>query len=313
VAKYRVLSIDGGGIRGLITTVMMQRLAATPGLEDFLGKVDLIAGTSTGGLLALGIARGLPLDEIRDLYLNDGKEIFDDSWIDDLLDLGKLRGADYKTKNMRRVFKRVLGAETTLGDLDKHVLITAFDLDNEDSNKEKRTWKPKLFHNFEGPGTDRHELAYKVGLYTAAAPTYFPSVDGYIDGGVYANNPAMCALAQTQDDQYLTPPPNFSEIVLLSLGTGTSLFHIKRKNLDWGYAQWIKPLISLMLDGISGIAHYQCKQILCDRYCRLAPVFPSDVSIPMDAVKKMPYMVEFADQVKLKKTTDWMKAHWMTA
>jgi patatin-like phospholipase/acyl hydrolase len=50
VAKYRVLSIDGGGIRGLITTVMMQRLAATPGLENFLDKVDLIAGTSTGAM-----------------------------------------------------------------------------------------------------------------------------------------------------------------------------------------------------------------------------------------------------------------------
>lgn len=312
MSKYRVLSIDGGGIRGLITTVMMQRLAATPGLEGFLDKVDLIAGTSTGGLLALGIARGLPLDDIRDLYLNDGPKIFDDSWIDDLLDLGKLRGADYKTKNMRRVFKRVLGKDTTLGDLEKHVLITAFDLDNKDPNKEKRTWKPKLFHNFQGPGTDRDELAYKVGLYTAAAPTYFPSVDGYIDGGVYANNPSMCALAQTQDDQYFAPPTGLSDVVLLSLGTGTSLFHIKKEILDWGYAQWIKPLISLMLDGISGIAHYQCKQILRDRYHRQAPVFPSDVSIPMDAIKKMPYMVEFADKVKLKNTTDWMKAFWMT-
>ena len=314
MSKYRVLSIDGGGIRGLITTVMMQRLAATPGLEDFLDKVDLIAGTSTGGLLALGIARGLPLDEIRDLYLNDGKEIFDDSWIDDLLDLGKLRGADYKTKNMRKVFKRVLGKDTTLGDLEKHVLVTAFDLDNGDPNKEKRTWKPKLFHNFHGPRNDRKELAYKVGLYTAAAPTYFPAVDGYVDGGVYANNPSMCALAQTQDERYFKEPdtpPKISEIVLLSLGTGTSLYYIPRKNLDWGYAQWIKPLISLMLDGISGIAHFQCKQILRDRYHRQAPVFPSDVSIPMDAIKKMPYMVEFADKVKLKKTTDWMKAFWM--
>ena len=312
MAKYRVLSIDGGGIRGLITTVMMQRLAAKPGLEGFLDKVDLIAGTSTGGLLALGIARGLPLDEIRDLYLNDGKEIFDDSWIDDLLDLGKLRGADYKTRNMRRVFKRVLGENTTLGDLNKNVLITAFDLDNKDSNKEKRTWKPKLFHNFPGPKNDRKELAYKVGLYTAAAPTYFPSVDGYIDGGVYANNPSMCALAQTQDDRYFDPPTEISDVVLLSLGTGTSLFHIKKEILDWGYVQWIKPLISLMLDGISGIAHYQSEQILRDRYHRLAPVFPSEVSIPMDAVKKMPYMVEFAGKVKLKKTTDWMKANWMT-
>ena len=94
--------------------------------------------------------------------------------------------------------------------------------------------------HFKGPGTDRQELAYKVGLYTAAAPTYFPSVDGYFDGGVYANNPSMCALAQTQDDKYLTPPPDISDVVLLSLGTGTSLFHIKKEILDWMKDFWMK-------------------------------------------------------------------------
>ncbi len=313
MAKYRVLSIDGGGIRGIVTTVMMQRLAATPGLEGFLDKVDLIAGTSTGGLLALAIGRGLGLEEIRNLYIDDGPEIFDDSWIDDLLDLGKLRGADYKTAPMRRVFKRVLGENTTLGQLEKHVLITAFDLDNEHPKKRKRTWKPKLFHNFKGPRNDRSELVYKVGLYTAAAPTYFPTVDGYVDGGVYATNPSMCALAQTQDERYLDPPVEMKDVVLLSLGTGTSLFHIKGKNLNWGYAQWIKPLISLMLDGVSGIADYQCAQMLRDRYHRLAPVFPPDVSIPMDGVKKIPYMIDFANGLRLSKTTAWMRDHWMTS
>ncbi len=314
MAKYRILAIDGGGIRGIVTTVMMQRLAATPGLEGFLDKVDLIAGTSTGGLLALGIAHGLSLDDIHDLYVNDGPEIFDDSWIDDVLDLGKLRGADYKTAPMKRVFKRVLGENTTLGQLDRHVLITAFDLDNEDPDENKRTWKPKIFHNFKsksGNKDDRRELAYKVGLYTAAAPTYFPSVDGYIDGGVFANNPSMCALAQTQDDRYVGLPKDMNEVVLLSLGTGTSLFHIKRKTLDWGYAQWIKPLISLILDGISGIADYQCKQMLRDRYHRLAPVFPPKVSIPMDAVKKIPDMIAFAEGLRLKETSDWITTNWM--
>jgi patatin-like phospholipase/acyl hydrolase len=311
MAKYRILSIDGGGIRGIVTTVMMQRLQATPGLEGFLDDVDLIAGTSTGGLLALGIARGLGLDETRDLYVNDGPEIFDDSWIDNLLDLGKLRGADYKIAPMRRVFRRVLGEETTLGQLRKRVLITAFDMDNEDSDELKRSWKPKLFHNFPGDGNDRHELAYKVGMYTAAAPTYFPSVDGYIDGGVYANNPAMCALAQTQDRRYRPTPP-IDEVVLLSLGTGTSLLYIRGKTLDWGYAQWIKPLISLMLDGISGIADYQCHQMLRKRYHRLAPVFPPDVSIPMDDVKKIPYMIGFAEGLDLRSTIRWMRRHWAT-
>ncbi len=310
MAKYRVLSIDGGGIRGIVTTVMLQRLAARAGLEGFLDKVDLITGTSTGGLLALGIARGLSLEEIRGLYEVDGPEIFDDSWLDDLLDLGKLRGADYKTAPMRRVLKRILGEDTTLGRLKKRVLITAFDMDNENPDELKRTWKPKLFHNFPGPGNDRHELAYKVGLYTAAAPTYFPSVDGYIDGGVYANNPAMCGLAQTQDTRY-RPTPALDEVVLLSLGTGTSLFYIRGKTLDWGYVQWAKPLINLMLDGISGIADYHCHQMLRDRYHRLAPVFPPDVSIPMDGVKKIPYMIRFAEGLDLGPTIRWMRKHWM--
>jgi patatin-like phospholipase/acyl hydrolase len=310
MATYRILSIDGGGIRGIVTTVLMERLNTTPGLEGFLDSVDLIAGTSTGGLLALGIARGLQLDEIRDLYVDDGPDIFDDSWLDDLLDLGKLRGADYKIAPMRRVFKRVLGEETTLGQLRKRVLITAFDMDNEKPNELERTWKPKLFHNFPGAGNDRNQLAYKVGMYTAAAPTYFPSVDGYIDGGVYANNPSMCALAQTQDTRYRPTPP-IDEVILLSLGTGTSLYYIRGKTLDWGYAQWIKPLISLMLDGISGIADYQCSQVLRDRYHRLAPVFPPDVSIPMDAVDKIPYMIRFAEGLDLRSTARWMKRRWM--
>jgi patatin-like phospholipase/acyl hydrolase len=310
MAKYRILAIDGGGIRGIVTTVLLKRLQSTPGLEGFLASVDLIAGTSTGGLLALGIAHGLDLEEIRDLYVIDGPKIFDDSWLDDLLDLGRLRGADYKIAPMRRVFKRVLGEDTTLGQLGKRVLITAFDLDNEDPDPLKRTWKPKLFHNFPGAGNDRHELAHKVGMYTAAAPTYFPTVDGFVDGGVYANNPSMCALAQTQDRRY-RPTPSMDEVVLLSLGTGTSLFSIRGKALDWGYAQWIKPLINLMLDGISGIADYQCSQMLRERYHRLAPVFPPEISIPMDEVAKIPYMIGFSENFDLRSTVRWMRRHWI--
>jgi hypothetical protein len=189
-------------------------------------------------------------------------------------------------------------------------LITAFDLDNEDEDELNRTWKPKLFHNFPGAGNDRRELAYKVGMYTAAAPTYFPSVDGFIDGGVYATNPAMCALAQTQDKRY-RPTPSLDRIELLSLGTGTSLFHVPGKTLDWGYVQWIKPLISLMLDGVSGIADYQCRQMLRNRYHRLAPVFPPEVSVQMDEVKKIPYMIQFAEGLDLRPTVRWMRRHWM--
>jgi hypothetical protein len=173
-----------------------------------------------------------------------------------------------------------------------------------------RTWKPKLFHNFPGRNSDRASLAVNVGLYTSAAPTYFPSVDGYIDGGVYPGNPAMCALAQTQDRRY-EPTPSLEDVLLLSLGTGTSLQYIKGKSLDWGYMQWVKPLINLMLDGTAGIADYQCRQILGARYHRLAPVFPPGVTVPMDDIKKIPYMVKFAEALPIDETVAWLKQTWL--
>jgi patatin-like phospholipase/acyl hydrolase len=308
MSKHRVVSIDGGGIRGLVTTVLLQRIVATPGLEKFLDSADLIAGTSTGGLLALAIAHQLELEKIRNLYVTKGPKIFDDSWLDDLVDLGKLRGADYDIGPLRHELKKLFG-NTKLGQLKKRVLITAFDLDNEDPDPAKRTWKPKLFHNFPGPNSDRASSAVDVGLYTSAAPTFFPSVDGYIDGGVYASNPSMCSLAQTQDSRY-SPTPSLNEVLLLSLGTGTSLQYIKGKSHDWGYAQWVKPLVNLMLDGTAGIADYQCKQMLGERYHRLAPVFPAGTTVPMDAVDKIPYMIEFAEALPIDRTIEWLKRTW---
>ncbi len=308
MAKYRILSIDGGGIRGLVTTIMLQRITAVPGLENLLETIDLTAGTSTGGLLSIGISAGLDLAKIREIYEKKGPVIFDDSWLDNVIDLGKLRGADYSIKPLRRELKNILG-NITLGQLQKRVLITAFDLDNEDPDPQKRTWKPKLFHNYPGQNNDQSALAADVALYTSAAPTYFPSADGYIDGGVFALNPSVCALAQTQDKRY-GPRPSLDDLRLLSLGTGTSLQYITGNTHDWGYAQWIKPLINLMFDGIAGIANYQCSQLLGDNYHRLAPVFPAGLTIDMDEVKKIPQMIAFAEAVDISETATWLKQNW---
>jgi patatin-like phospholipase/acyl hydrolase len=308
MAVYRILSIDGGGIRGIISTILLQRLSKEPSLSGWLEKVDLLAGTSTGGLLALGIAKPLDLQIIRNLYETQGKSIFYDCWLRDLRDLWGVIGAKYDITNLEKELKTILGA-TTLSQLSKRVLITAFDLDGVNAQGQ-RTWKPKLFHNFPGPGSDGNQLAYKVGVYTAAAPTYFPSVDGYVDGGVFASNPAMCALAQTQDPR-IGERPELEDVVLLSLGTGTSLTYITGECRDWGYAQWIKPLVTLMLDGVAGIADYQCKQLLDLAYHRLAPVFPPPMNIPMDGVDRVPEMIAFAEhQVALEPTIDWLKTHW---
>ena len=305
---YRILSLDGGGIRGLITIILLQRLNQETSLAGWLDQVDLVAGTSTGGLLALAIAKGVDLQVLRDLYETKGKDVFDDSWLDDLRDLATIIGAEYNNKKLTRELKAIFGS-TTLGELRHNLIVTTFDLDNEATDPQKRSWKPKIFHNLPGNDNDNNFLAYKVGLYTSAAPTYFPAVDGYIDGGVFANNPSMCALAQTQDKRNQNKAP-LQDVILLSLGTGTSLMYIKGKNLDWGYAQWVKPLISLMLDGVGGIADYQCTQILEERYHRLAPTFPPNVSISLDDVKRIPEMVTFASQVPINKTADWLRNFW---
>lgn len=130
-----------------------------------------------------------------------------------------------------------------------------------------------------------------------------------IDGGVFANNPSMCALAQTQDRRYAPMPP-LEDVALFSLGTGKSLQYVRGKRHDWGYAQWAKPLISLMLDGTAGIADYQCRQLLGERYHRLAPVFPAGTTVPLDDVAKIPYLVEFAEGIPLDATVDWLAENW---
>jgi len=308
MAAYRILSLDGGGIRGIVTVVLLQRLAAEPGLEGWLDDAHLLAGTSTGGLIALGLAAGLSLDEIRGLYETKGPAIFDDSWLDDLKDLGKIVGADYDLTGLRRELRRLFG-DTSLRDLHRRVLVPAFDLDNQDPDPRRRTWKPKLFHNFPGRDSDGDALCWKVGLYTSAAPTYFPSYEGYIDGGVFAANPSMCALAQAMDRRHRRPA-GLDDVVLLSVGTGTSLTFVKGQRVDWGYGQWARPLVSLMLDGVSGIADFQCHQLLGPRYERLSPVFPPRQTFKLDDWRKVPELVAFAEQVDLRPTVAFLRALW---
>ncbi len=312
MGRYRILSLDGGGIRGIVSVVLMQRISEV--YPSWLDKADLLAGTSTGGLIALGLAEGKTLDQLKSLYVEKGKIIFDDSWLDDLKDIGKSIGSDYSIENLEKVLKEEL-SNTKLKDLLKKVLIPTFCLDrNIEVGREKRnvrTWSPKIFHNFEGEDSDGDEYVYKAGLYTSAAPTYFESVDSYIDGGVFANNPSMIALAQTQDIRSFDKAIPFEEISLLSVGTGYSGTFIKGKKLDWGYAQWAQPLVSLMLDGVSGIADYQCSQILKEGYKRLNILFPEKTVIGMDEFERIDEMINLAMGADISETLDFIGNKWM--
>jgi len=189
------------------------------------------------------------------------------------------------------------------------VLVTAFDLDNEDPKPERRRWKPKLFHNFPGADSDGAMRAWQVGLYTSAAPTYFPTVDGYVDGGVFAINPSMCALAQSQD-QRIGRTPATQDVTLLSLGTGSSLIYVPGASHDWGHAQWAQALLGVMFDGTIGIADYQCRQLLGARYHRVAPAFAPGEAFPLDCVDRIAEMVAFAEKVDIAPAAKWLRRNW---
>jgi patatin-like phospholipase/acyl hydrolase len=302
--KYRILSFDGGGIRGLVTTVLLERL--TREVPALITKADLLAGTSTGGIIALGLAFGKSPTDLRQLYYQNGEAIFDDSFVRDIRDLGGLAGAKYDNDNLKALLSNVFGT-SELRDLAKKVLIPSFDLDNQNRDDRQRRWAPKFFHNFEGEDFDGQLGVLDVALYTSAAPTYFPSYGGYIDGGVVANNPSMAALAQTQDPRALiTDRPQLSEISLLSVGTGTSLYYIKGQRLDWGELEWAKPIVTLMLEANMGVADYQCRQVMGEQYHRLAPIFDPGTTIELDDWRRRDDLIAFAAQVDITTTVQWL-------
>jgi uncharacterized protein len=298
---YRILSLDGGGIKGLLMAIILERLDhIVPG---FLSQIDLFAGTSTGGLLALGLAYGKTPQEARKIYEERGKNVFADTLLDEVRDLGSLVGADYSIEPLKQELTAEFGS-TRLADLPKKVLISSFDLDQQvDGNPSLRSWKAKFFHNYPGSDSDGNESVVDVGICTSAAPTFFPIFKGFIDGGVVANNPSVCALAQA-----LHPASGGQEsqdIVLFSMGTGRNPRHIESVDGDWGLIQWAPQLVHLVMEGSADLADYQCRQILRERYLRVNPLLPFPIG--MDRVNQIPLIVQIANQYPLDVAISWLK------
>jgi Dyp-type peroxidase family len=338
MGKFRILALDGGGIRGFLTTRILRRLSTDPRLAGVFESVDLIAGTSSGGLIALAMAAGrqkrvpmpLALAQLEQLF-EGGGETFGRRR--PFLLGGTWWWARYAAASRERTFRNVVG-ELTLGDLVQKVLIPAFDLDNEgrrDGKPDSQKWKPKLFHNLDGERHDCGLPIWKVAMYTTALPVYFPSADGYIDGGVYANNPAMCALAQVFDPRYgPRPKPALHDIVMLSIGSGRNLKSLprdaewwqrfpfgRRKGdpkaaLDWGAVRWGKSIVDVIVDGTDGIGDYQSAQLLgAQRHRRIAPEFTPGTHFGTDDLDRIGELKAFADEVFLEDDIEWLQANWL--
>jgi patatin-like phospholipase/acyl hydrolase len=293
---YNVMSLDGGGIKGLLTARLLARLEAEH--PTLIADIDLFAGTSTGGILALGLAAGKAPSDIVDMYLNHAKTIFEDSIWDNLLDLGGAVGADYGSGGLKRTLEDIFG-DMLLGDLPKKVLIPTFQAVSDTGP----AWRPKFFNNY--LGSDTSERVVDVAMRTSAAPTYFPSYQGYVDGGTVANNPAMAAIATCLDPKGAAV--SLDDIKLLSVSTGSSEYSIDGDTNDWGWVKWARPILDILVGGVSGVSDFQCGKLLGDDYLRLNTVLDRDVALDSIEGDSMEYLLAAADGVDLTDVLAWLR------
>jgi patatin-like phospholipase/acyl hydrolase len=257
----RVLAIDGGGIRGIIPALVLEEVERRAGrrVHDLF---DLIAGTSTGAIIACALCAPEPLRASRvvALYEEQGPEIFSRSIFQRIRSADGLLDEKYDSSALDRVLDRFL-SDKRLSAASPDLIVPAYD------TAEPGPYFFKTTDARKSPDED-FRLAV-VARASSAAPTYFePSaVDdrALIDGGVFAVNPAMSAFAEVLRFQ-----PQ-AEIVLLSLGTGErTRRHSFDEIKDWGLLEWARPVLDMVFDGISDAVDFQLRHALGEgRYWRL--------------------------------------------
>lgn len=306
---WRILSIDGGGVRGYYAALLVSRLTeACPG---WLDRVDLLAGTSTGAIIALGLGLGMQPREIAAIYAREAERIFTTSIVDRVLDAGGLIGPRYDLRRFAAILRRVF-RDARFADLERRVMIPAFQLDDGNPDPARRRWRARLFHNLSVDASDASMLLRRAALYSSAVPAVFATADGFIDGGAFAANPAMCALTLSLDERVLARPAALRDVRLLSIGTGLSALHIEGERLQWGLSQWARPLLGVMFDAGVGMVDYQCGQLLGGRYHRLNP-WLDGTEVQLDDAGALPQLERAAGTAPIDAAREWIDAVWSAA
>jgi uncharacterized protein len=232
--RFRILSIDGGGIRGIFPAAVLAGLERHhTGGSSIATYFDLVAGTSTGGILALGLGAGYSAGELLDLYVHRGCEVFP-PFPDNAV--GRLRGWLRDKKHYARYLydrdahERLLTdklGDRLFGDSAVRLCIPAF----EGRHSEVFVFKTPHHPDYQ---SDRFERMVNVGLATAAAPTYFRPFEhsGYtlVDGGVWSNNPIMLAVIEA----LICFDIARDQIDVLSLGCGDDKYIVSRTEITKG-------------------------------------------------------------------------------
>jgi patatin-like phospholipase/acyl hydrolase len=262
--RFQILSLDGGGLRGMFSAAVLGRLEDDLGVR-IIDHFDLIAGTSTGGIIALGLGLGLTPLQILHFYTEHGPRIFRDR--SHLRGLRHLLRSKYAADPLRAALTEVLG-ERTLGESTKRLVITSYNIGADDVHLFRTAHLPTLRR-------DWRERAVDVALATAAAPTYLPGMQlddaRLVDGGIWANNPAMVALTEAVGP--LGQP--LDTIRVFSLGTTTDVRRRSRRLDRGGLLPWAREAIEVLIRAQSESAIKQvCHFLGMDRVLRLNPIVP---------------------------------------
>jgi patatin-like phospholipase/acyl hydrolase len=256
----RVLSIDGGGIRGLIPALVLTEIEERSG-KRIWELFDLIAGTSTGGILACALCAPdpLPAEQLVGLYEDEGPKIFDRSVWQRIRSAEGLLDEKYDAAALDRALERFL-SDKRLAETKPDLLIPAYNMGDPG---------PYFFKSRKAREEGEDYALSEVARATSAAPTYFEpfqlSGEALVDGGVFATNPAMCAVAEVMRFQ-----PT-ADLLLLSLGTGQRTHKRSFDEIEnWGLVEWAKPILDVVFDGVSDAVDYQLQHVLDEgHYWRL--------------------------------------------
>jgi len=303
--SFNILAIDGGGIRGIFPAKFLANLEERLKEQGYrrtqiYQHFDLVSGTSTGGIIAIALALGIPSKEIHDLYIEKATEIFGHRrrW------LKWLRYSKYDSSSLeqavRETFKKHFnGTDPRLNDVKVPVCVPIFDLLQGKPSVLKSRYHPRF-------NRDYHIPAYQAALATSAAPTFFdPYSNSYqkidsetsesfsnkVDGGVFANNPTLLTLIEAQK----AFKRELREIRVLSIGTGSRKYSDANTRKWWGPLYWFNlrrrriidlflqsqsqhtsNLISLLQKGIDREEEDNFK------YIRIDTSFDSDFDVALD-------------------------------
>jgi uncharacterized protein len=298
---FKVLAVDGGGIWGVIPAMVLAAIEAQT-KRPISDMFDLVSGTSTGGIIALGLTKPGPdgkaeksANDIVQLYVADGRTIFPTSFLQGL-HVGAIRGAKYDGKGLESALQQHFG-DIRLKDALKPVLIPSYDIEKQ---------VPIFFKSEKARTNPDYDFPMReVVRATAAAPTYFPpeKIDtadplnyfALIDGGVVAGNPALCAYAEA-----MKMGKTADDVLMVSLGTGGFRRPIKYADaVNWGQLEWAQPIINIVLQGSNATVDYQLQQLLQydgpqQSYFRFQVEFGQNTSIDDASDSNLKYLMDLA-------------------